>query len=76
MFTIGETQPNCDANEPQEDAQGTRHIRRGRLNKETLEQSERRIQIQREQRKRMRHQETTEQGQHRLAQQRQLCTPP
>ena len=25
MFTIGETQPNCDANEPQ-DAQGTRQI--------------------------------------------------
>ena len=23
MFTIGETRPNCDANEPQEDAQGT-----------------------------------------------------
>ena len=22
MFTIGEIQPNCDANEPQEDAQG------------------------------------------------------
>ena len=28
MFTIGETRPNCDANEPQEDAQGTRQIRR------------------------------------------------
>ena len=23
MFTIGETRPNCDANEPQEDTQGT-----------------------------------------------------
>lgn len=22
MFTIGETRPNCDANEPKEDAQG------------------------------------------------------
>ena len=53
MFTIGETQPNCDANEPQEDAQGTRQIRRGRLNNKT----------QCEQRKRTRHQETTEQRQ-------------
>ena len=35
MFTIGETRPHCDANEPQEDAQGTRQIRRGRLNNET-----------------------------------------
>ena len=23
MFTIGETRPNCDANEPKEDGQGT-----------------------------------------------------
>ena len=52
MFTIGETRPNCDANEPQEDVQGTRHIRRGRLNDETLKQRERRLQIQREQRNR------------------------
>ena len=52
MFTIGETRPNCDANEPQEDAQGTRQIRRGRLNNETPEQRERRRQIQREQRRR------------------------
>ena len=44
MFTIGETQPNCDANEPQEDAQGTRQIHQGRLNNETPEQSERRPQ--------------------------------
>ena len=71
MFTIGETQPNCDANEPQEDAQGTRQIRRGRLNKETPEQCERRLQIQHEQQRRRRHQETTEQRQHCLAQQRQ-----
>ena len=53
MFTIGETRPNCDANEPQEDAQGTRQIRRGRLNNET----------QREQQRRKGHQETTEQRQ-------------
>ena len=71
MFSIGETRPNCHANEPQEHAQGTRHIRRGRLNNETPEQRERRLQIQREQRRRRRHQETTEQRQHRLAQQRQ-----
>ena len=34
MFTgtIGETRPKSDANEPQEDAQGTRQIRQGRLN--------------------------------------------
>ena len=38
----------CDANEAQEDAQGTRQIRRGRLNNETPEQRERRLQIQRE----------------------------
>ena len=25
MFSIGETRPNCDANEPQEHAQGTKH---------------------------------------------------
>ena len=35
MFTIGETRSNCDVTEPQEDAQGTRQIRRGRLNNET-----------------------------------------
>ena len=35
MFTIGETRPDCDANEPREDAQVTRQIRRGRLNNET-----------------------------------------
>ena len=52
MFTVGEIRPNCDANEPQEDAQGTRQIHRGRLNKETPEQRERRRQIQREQRRR------------------------
>ena len=69
--TIGETQPNCDANEPREDAQGTRQIRRGELNNETPEQRERRYEIQREQRSRRRHQETAEQRQHRLAQQRQ-----
>ena len=73
MFTIGETRPNCHANEPQEDAQGTRHIRRGRLNNETPEQRERRLhwQIQRKQCRRRRHQETTEQRQHHLAQRRQ-----
>ena len=49
MFTVGETRPNCDANEPQEDAQGTGQIRRGRLNNETPEERERRLQIQREQ---------------------------
>ena len=38
MFTVGETRPNCDANEQQEDARGTRQIRRGRLNNETPEQ--------------------------------------
>ena len=70
MFTIGETRPNRDANEPQEEAQGTRQIHRGRLNNETSEQRERRLQIQREQRTRRRHQETTEQRQHRLVQQR------
>ena len=48
MFTIGETRPNCDVNEPQEDAQGSRQIPRGRLNNETPEQRERRLQIQRE----------------------------
>ena len=37
MFTIGETRPNRDANEPQEDTQETRQIRRGRLNNETPE---------------------------------------
>ena len=52
MFTIGETRPNCDENEPQEDAHGTRQIRQGRLNNET----------QREQR-RKRHQETTKKRQ-------------
>ena len=36
MFSIGETRPNCDANGPQEEAQGTRYIRRGRLNNELL----------------------------------------
>ena len=36
MFSIGETRPNFDANGPQEEAQGTRHIRRGRLNNELL----------------------------------------
>ena len=61
IFTIDETRQNCDTSEPQEDAQGTRQIRRGN---ETPEQRERRLQIQREQ-------ETTEQRQHRLAQQRQ-----
>ena len=71
MFTIGETRPNCHANEPQEDTQGTRHIRRGRLNNETPEQRERQLQIQREQRRRRRHQETTEQRQHPFAQRRQ-----
>ena len=71
MFTIGETRPNCDAKEPQEDAQGTRQIRRGRLNNKTSEKRERHLQTQREQRRRRRHQETTEQRQHRLAQQRQ-----
>ena len=76
MFTIGETRPNCDANEPQDDAQGTRQIRRGRLHNKTPEQRERRLQIQREQRRRRRHQETTEQRQHHLAQQRQLYTQP
>ena len=35
MFTIGETQPNCNANEPQEDGQRTRQIRREGLNNET-----------------------------------------
>ena len=59
MFTIGETRPNCDANELKEDAQGTKQIRRGRLKKETPEQREKRLQIQREQRRRRRHQETT-----------------
>ena len=50
MFTIGETRPNCDLNEPQqEDAQETRQIRR-RTSNET----------QREQRRKRRHQETTE----------------
>ena len=49
MFIIGETRPNYDANEPQEDAQGTRQICRGRLNNETPEQRERQLQIQREQ---------------------------
>ena len=68
MFTTGETQPNSHANESQEDAQGTRHIRQGRLNNETPEQRERRLQIQREQCRRRRLQETTEQRQHRLAQ--------
>ena len=43
MFTVGETRPNCDANEPQEDAQGTRQIRQGRLNNESPEQRERRL---------------------------------
>ena len=66
MFTIGKTRPNCDANQPQEDAQGTRQIRRGRFNNETPEQRERRLQIQREQRRRRRHRETTEGRQHRL----------
>ena len=59
-----ETRQNCDANEPREDAQGTRQTRRGRLNNETPEQRERRLQIQREP-------EATEQRQHRLVQQRQ-----
>ena len=27
MFTIGETRPNCDANEPQEDSQGLDSLR-------------------------------------------------
>ena len=36
MFTTDETRPNYDANKPQEDVQGTRQIRRGRLNNETL----------------------------------------
>ena len=76
MFTVGERRLNCDANEPHEDPQGTRRIRRGRLNNETPEQRERRLQIQREQPRRRRRQETTEQRQHRLAQQRQLCTQP
>ena len=58
MFTIGETRPNCDANEPQVEAQGRRQTRRGRLNNETSEQCERRLQIQREQRQRQ--QEETE----------------
>ena len=66
-----ETRSNCDANEPQEDGQGTRQLRQGRLNNETPEQCERRLQIQREQQRRRRHQETTKQRQHRLAQQRQ-----
>ena len=70
MFTIG-PRPNCDANEVQEDAQGTRQIHRGRLNIETPEQRKRRLEIQREQRRRRKHQETTEQRQHRFAQQRQ-----
>ena len=54
MFTIGETRPNCDANEPQEDAQGTRQIRRGRLNNET----------QREQRKPKREPQSKDKRQH------------
>ena len=48
LFNIGETRPNCDPNEPHE-VQG---IRRGRLNNETPEQRERRLHIQREQRRR------------------------
>ena len=50
MFTFGETRPNCDANALQQDAQGTRQICRGRLNNETPEQRNKRLQIQREQR--------------------------
>ena len=42
MFTIGETRPNRDANEPKEDAQGTRQIRRGRLNNKTQREQRRR----------------------------------
>ena len=42
MFTIGDTRPNCDANEPQEDVQRTRQIRRGRLNNETQREQQRR----------------------------------
>ena len=45
MLSIGETRPNCDANGPQEDAQVTRNFRRGRLNNETPEQRERRLQM-------------------------------
>ena len=68
---IGEKQPNCDANEPQEDRQGTRQIRQGRLNNQTPKQCERGLQIQRERQRRRRYQETTEQRQQCLAQQRQ-----
>ena len=64
MFTIGEPRPNCDANKPQEDAQGTRQIRRGRLNNETPEQRERRLYIQCEQRRKRRKPQSKDKRQH------------
>ena len=45
FYTIDETRPDCDTNEPQEDAQGIRQIRGGRFNNETPEPRERRLKI-------------------------------
>ena len=52
MLLLVKHKPNCNANEQQEDAQGSRQIHQGRLSNETQREQQRR-----------RHKETTEQRQ-------------
>ena len=69
-FTIGESRTISHANDTQAQ-QVTPNPRPGRFSTETPLERERRLQIQREQRRRKSQQETAEQKEHRLAQQRQ-----
>ena len=69
-FTIGESRTISHANDTQAQ-QVTPNPRPGRFSTETPLQRERRLQIQREQRRRKSQQETAEQKEHRLAQRRQ-----
>ena len=77
MFTVGQSPPISRANERQQQIQQpwiqevAGNHRLGRFTNETPEERERRLEIQREQRRRTRQQETAEQREHRLAQRRQ-----
>ena len=70
MFTIGESRTISNANDTQA-RQVAPNPRRGRFSTETPLERERRLKIQREQRRRGRQQETAKQREHRLAQRRQ-----
>ena len=70
VFTIGESRTISHANDTQAQ-QVTPNPRPGRISTETPLERERRLQIQREQRRRTSQQETVEQKEHRLAQRRQ-----